>query len=176
MVKNWMSENYEHLICMCSTIKSPEWNDIFHEVLINFMEKDEILLQKLIENDEADKYIKQMFYLNVISDTAPYKRKYKHNSISREEFKDVEIEATSDICFADFELLMWGIDAFFVDKHMYREYILKKIETPSYSIRKMSIDSMVPYSTLNIKFGNIRKQMEVELEKNKNDDDKKGND
>lgn len=177
MVEDWIAMNYNHLKKRFSVIKSPDWDDIYHEVLISFMVMDPHKTEALIENEEAEKYLKQMFYLNCISETAPYKRKYKHNKTTQQdEFVDEETDISSELCWGDFETIMWEVDAFFVDKHLYKEYIEKKIITPSYSIKKMSEDSMVPYPTLNVKFNNIRRQMEIEMKKIIDDNDKARND
>jgi len=168
---DWIAQNYNHLHKRLSVIKSPDWDDIFHEVLMAFMDMDSEKTNMLIEDDNAEKYIKQMFYWNCIGTLSPFQWKYNTMNTTKlldniqYEIEDDGIKYITELCWGDYETIMWEIDSFFVYKHLYTAYIKEKIMTPSYSIKKMSIESLVPYATLNVKFNNIRRQMEIEMKK-----------
>jgi len=174
MIRNWISENYDILKLKTIGLNVKEPDDVFNEVMIQFIEMDSGKTLKLIENNEADKYIMAMYKVNCFSKTSPYQRTYnKYKYISYEETLHSWDQHSSDvICLKEFDFYMDKLDIFFVDKAIYRDYIHKKIKVKSYSINKASIETTIPRPSLEVKFKNIRnelKKIKDEYEKKRDD-------
>jgi len=160
-ISNWIDKNYYVIKKECIRIKSPDWYDIYHEVLIQFLEMDSGKTSSLINHQSAVRYIKQMFYLNVISKTAPYFNMYKMEEELRCNFDDIieDKHEHTEMCWADFESALYEVDAFFIDKLIYKDYILNKTKTPGYSVNKISQETKIPVATLIKKFTFIREEL-----------------
>ena len=158
---DWVGVNYYKLKQELSKIKHKEWDDIYHEVLIQFINKPSGLTSGLINRHEAIKYIKQQFYWNVTSLNAPYH--WEYNKIKMVEFdynKNKHEDKYEDkLCIEDVNIALKDIDEFFVYKIVYKDYIKKKIETSSYSINKISIETEIPKVTLMAKFTILKDQI-----------------
>lgn len=174
MVNNWINNNYNILKEKTKNINVKDTDDIFNEVMIQFLLMDTGKTSKLIINNEANKYFMAMYKVNCFSKTSPYQRtynKYKFVEFNENHLNEVK-EYIDGICLQDFEDYMDKLDVFFVDKHIYKDYIYKKIKKAGYSINKMSIETTIPKPTLELKFKNIR----IELKKMRKDNDERKND
>lgn len=171
MVRNWINENYNIIKNKTKGIIVKESDDVFQEVIIQFLEMETGKTIKLIENNEADKYIMAMYKVNCFSKTSPYQRTYnKYKMVDFDENKYEELNhKNTEVCMRDFELMLEQVDIFFVHKEVYKDYIYRKIKKKGFSINKISIESEIPKPTLDTKF----KKIKQELNKINNRDDKK---
>ena len=160
----WIDKNYFILKKKLDNIKNPEWSDIYHEVLIQFLTMDTKKSTKLIEDGEAYKYIMSMFKINCYSKTSPFHWKYnkmvydKNFDMDKIDITDGD-EPDENLCLADIELALDKIDEFFVYKLIYKDYLEKKTQTPGYSFKKISIESEIPKPTIIAKFGEMKEQI-----------------
>jgi len=172
MIHQWMSNNYTILRNATKAIVTNEADDIFQEVVIQFLSMKTGFTTGLILSGDANKYFMGMYKLNCFSDTSPYQRKYNMNKTV--EFFDeynFEYENSYDVCWRDFEIMLENMEMFFVDKVVYKEYIERKIIKKGFSIKKMANESMIPKGTLNLKFKQIRTELKIEVKKIKDKDE-----
>ncbi len=119
---------------------------------------------RLIRDGNAFKYIYGIFYINATQPTAPYNWKYNRMKFSDIDTSLYEKEQEQDepdqlVCLADIDNALDDVDEFFVYKVLYFDYLNKKINTPSYSVKKISIDADIPKQTLVVKFIDIVKEL-----------------
>jgi len=174
-ISQWISENYDILKLKTIGINVKEPDDVFQEVIIQFLEMDTGKTSMLINNNEASKYIMAMYKVNCFSKTSPYQRTYnKYKYINYDETLHSWDQHSSDvICLKEFDFYMDQLDIFFVDKAVYRDYVHKKIKIKSYSINKASQETTIPRPSLEVKFKNIRnelKKIKKEYEKRRSDE------
>lgn len=166
---DYINKNYYKLKKKLSNIQNPEWDDIFHDVLIQFLNKNSKQINKLIKTGDVDRYIMQMFKLNCFSDTSPYQRKY-----NKKEYKYIDLNKltqedepiTDEICLKDLMDGLIYVDELFIYKLLYKEYIENKSINPSFSIRILSEESKIPRVRIITKFNNIREQLKKIINKN----------
>lgn len=168
MIKKWINDNYENLKIKTKGIVTNEPDDIFNEVIIQFLEMNTGKTSTLIKNGEADKYIMAMYKVNCFSKTSPYQREYnKYKSVEFNEHKYKEIEKNNfDISIVDLERFLEDIDIFFIHKICFKEYIYNKIEKRSYSVKKIAEESTIPNETLKKSFKQIRSELKNKKDKN----------
>ena len=160
----WIDNNYYIIKNKLKPFKIKDWSDIFHEVLIQFLTMDTKKSTKLIEDGEAYKYIKQMFYLNCFSKTSPFNWKYnkiifnKNFDIDKVDISDGD-EPDENLCLADIEMALDRIDEFFIYKLVYKDYLEKKTLTPGYSYKKIGMESDIPKPTIIAKFSELKEQI-----------------
>ena len=161
----WISDNYFILKEKLELIKNiPEWSDIFHEVLIQFLMMDTKKSTRLIDDGQAYKYIMSMFKINCFSKTSPYNWKYnkitfdKNFNMDKIDITDGD-EYDENLCLADIELALDRIDEFFVYKIVYMDYLDRKIQTPGYSFKKIGMESEIPKPTIIAKFSELKEQI-----------------
>lgn len=173
MVNDWIMNNYNLLKHKTKGINVLDKEDIFNEVMLQFMLMATGKTHQLIIDGEANKYFMAMFKVNCFSKTSPYQRTYnKYRNVEFDDRHHKEVKEYIDgVCLQDFEKYMDKIDVFFVDKHIYKDYIYKKIKKAGYSIRNMSKETTIPKPTLEVKFKNIRN----ELKKMRDDEEKSNN-
>lgn len=178
IIQTWINQNYEAIKYSTRGIIVKEPDDVFQEVIIQFLEMNTGKTIKLIENNEADKYIMAMYKVNCFSKTSPYQRTY--NRYKRVDFDETKYkeshektdEKTDEMCIKDFETMLEQVDMFFVHKEVYKDYIYRKIKKSGFSINKISVESQIPKPTLDTKFKKIR----TELNKIKRHDEERRND
>ena len=168
-ISRWISENYDILKIKTKGINTKEPDDVFNEVMVQFLEMDTGKTSLLINNNEADRYIMAMYKVNCFSRTSPYQRTYnKYSSVEFDENKYEELyDINTDMCIRDFELMLDQVDMFFVHKAVFKDYIYRKMKKKGFSINKISIESEIPKPTLDTKF----KKIKQELKKLNNEDD-----
>jgi len=171
-ISRWISENYDILKTKTIGIKAKEPDDVFNEVMLQFLEMATGKTLKLIENNEADKYIMAMYKVNCFSKTSPYQRTYnKYIYINYNETLHQRNQHSNDVlCLKEFDYYMDKLDIFFVDKAIYKDYIHKKIKKSGYSINKASQETTIPRPSLEVKFKKIRnelKKLKDEYEKDR---------
>jgi len=152
-INEYIRDNYYNLRTKLSVFKIDNFDDIYHEVLLQIIDMDNDKLNYLIEKGEIDKYIMSVFKINAFSITAPYHRKY--NRIKTKELKEMEYNNdidNDDYCLNDIYYALDKIDDFFIFKLLYKDYIDNKILRSGYSIRQLSLDSDVSSRTLISKF------------------------
>lgn len=160
MINKWIEENYYKLKKYLSFIDIEDFDDIYHEVLLQFMVNKKS--KKLIRDGDAFKYILKMFKLNCFSETAPYKANHKY--IKRK----IDDENSDDICIIDVNQYLHKLEIEFYYKYIYIYYINEKVKKPSYSKKQLSKESEVPLSTINDKFSLIKKYIIKCYEENRN--------
>jgi hypothetical protein len=144
IINTWINSNYFTLKNKLLKIKSKDWEDIYHDVLIQVLEKSENFILSLILSNDIDRYIMAMFKLNVFSPTAPHHWRNKTlNTIEIDYYIDIleddeEIETyINDIQLKDIKEALHELDIFFIDKIIFEHYIDKK-SNGSYSIKELS--------------------------------------
>jgi len=168
MINSWINLNYNILKEKTRAFNILDKEDIFDDVMLQFLLMDTGKTSNLIQNNQANKYFMAMFKVNCFSKTSPYQRtynKYKYVEFNDKYHKEIK-EYIDGVCIQDFEEYMDKLDVFFVDKHIYKDYIYKKIKKSGYSINKMSKETTIPKPTLELKFKNIR----IELKKMRDDE------
>ena len=161
MIRNWISENYDIIKQKTIGINVKEPDDVFQEVIIQFLEMDTGKTSLLINNNEASKYIMAMYKVNCFSKTSPYQRtfnKYKYVDFDENKHKELH-DRNTEVCMKDFELMLEQVDMFFVHKEVYKDYIYRKIKTKGYSINKIAKESEIPKPTLDTKFKKIKQEL-----------------
>jgi len=161
---SWINENFYILKRKLSNIKTNDWDDIFQEVLIQFLTMDEKKSSRLIKDGVAMKYIMGMFKINVYSPTSPYRWRYnrmvydKDFNLDKYEREDVD-EYEDQLCLADIEMALDMVDEHFVYKLVFEDYLKRKTQTPGYSMKKISNESDITKPTLIVKFGELKQQV-----------------
>jgi len=159
IINKWINDNYYVIQKAIRKFNVPERDDIFHEVLIYFMNNKKA--EMLIETNRATQYIVQMFKINCYSKTSPYQQKY--NKIKYIELLDsylttTEEEENTTICLADVEYILNEINVFFNDKLMFNTYVKNKLNfNGNYSTRKLAEEVEIPHDTLKYKIRKIKK-------------------
>lgn len=158
MIKDFINKNYERLHNIIMGYNVDDKEDIFQETLLYFLQMEKSKCDRLIKSGEASKYIIQMFKINAFSSTSPYQRTYENNT-------DVAMNEDTDenVCWGDFITELEGLDIFFLDKVLYKTYLERKIETPSYSIKKLSLEIDISHSSLRDKFREIKNKLKDKL-------------
>ena len=169
-IGNWISINYYVLKRICMKYDTSEFDDIYHEVIIQFLQADEDLLIKLILMGNAIKYFRTIFKINCYSPNSIYQQKY--NKIKYVEiFNDVEDEVIDkyieSLDLIDLDKVLKEIDSFFIDKIIFREYIINKIEDNTYSFRQMSDDAEFNMRKLIYSYTKVKDNLKSYI-KNKN--------
>jgi len=168
MLNKWIDDNYFILKRKLKNIKCNDWDDIFHEVIIQFISMDKNKSSRLIKDGVAMKYIMQMFKINVYSPTSPYRWKYNRMNYDKDfDMNNYNKEDTDEhedqLCLADVELALDLVDEHFVYKLVYIDYIKRKTSTPGYSMKKISNESYITKPTLVVKFADLKKEIKKRL-------------
>jgi hypothetical protein len=163
-IKNWVDKNYIDLKNKLKSIKSNNWEDIFQEVIIQFLVMDKQKAETLIDDGVAFKYIMGMFKLNVYSKTSPYHWKYNRMVYDKNfNFDNYDLEdekyISGSLCLADVDVALNLIDEHFVYKLVYLDYIERKSKQAGYSIKKISVESEITKPTLVVKFGELKSEI-----------------
>jgi hypothetical protein len=77
-------------------------------------------------------------------------------------------EAEGILCWSDFIRILEGLDVFFIDKLLYKEYVEMKLIKP-YSVRKLAEEFELSENTLRNKFIKIKEKI-----KEKHNDENEG--
>jgi len=157
MIETFIKNNYERLYNIIMSYNVDNKEDIFQEVLLYFLLMNKEKIETLIKNKEASKYIIQMFKINSFSNTSPYQREYKTTN----EFYNEDLD--DNICWSDFIYELERLDTFFLDKILYKEYLIRKIETPGYSVKKLSNEVDISTSSLRDKFNYMKNELKKKL-------------
>jgi len=166
MVRKFISDNYEEILKSIRGFKVENKEDILQEVFIYFMEMDKYRSNKIIKQGIGIRYIVSMFKINSFSKTSPYQQKYNkilYNDITKD-IKYKEDDINDDFTWGDFIEILDGLDIFFIDKLIYKEYIEQKIKKPGYSIRKLSLYTGISENILNRKFNYIKEEIKKNID------------
>jgi len=125
--ERWL--DYASYHCSCAGIEN-EASDVLHEVLCDLLNKppgklSELLHKKSGQYTELDFFVLRMIKLNAISDTSPYRHKYKpipvdanvdYNHLDIEDVTDEERDCTADI-LEKTNIVRKILDELFISEH-----------------------------------------------------------
>jgi len=161
-INNYLSLNYVKLKQKLLSFNVINFDDVYHEVLIQVLNMNIDKFNFLFNENIIDKYIVSMFKFNAFSKTAPYHRKYNkilYTNLSNINIPDNIDDHIDQICIADIENILMDFNDLFIYKIVYIDYILKKSLDPGFSVRQLALDCLIPESTLNSKFDDYKKYL-----------------
>jgi len=167
LVNDWINKNYYKMRDKCfklhyRPISCEEKQDIYHEVLIQFLNSKKAV--KVILENKAEAYLMTMYKMNCFSKTSRFQYVYNkdyYNShididILEDEIDFNEYTTTGMGSYQYINTMLEKLDIFFVDKIVFKEYMKKKLETPDYTIKEYAKFLELDYNAILIMINRVK--------------------